>query len=45
MDPMLWSDPSNEPPEELREAQAMLRRAGLVIAIGMIAAFILLGLH
>ncbi|WP_367141144.1 MULTISPECIES: morphogenic membrane protein MmpB [Streptomyces] len=42
---MLWSDPSNEPPEELREAQAMLRRAGLVIAIGMIAAFILLGLH
>ncbi|MEU5192299.1 hypothetical protein AB0G83_34940 [Streptomyces klenkii] len=42
---MLWSDPSNEPPEELREAQAMLRRAGLVIAIGMIAAFVLLGLH
>ncbi|MET9418887.1 hypothetical protein ABZY03_32805 [Streptomyces klenkii] len=42
---MLWSDPSNEPPEELREAQAMLRRAGLVIAISMIAAFVLLGLH
>ncbi|WP_424889864.1 morphogenic membrane protein MmpB [Streptomyces sp. XH2] len=42
---MLWSDPSNEPPEELREAQAMLRRAGLVLAIGVIAAFIILGLH
>ncbi len=45
MVPMLWSDPSNEPPEELREAQAMLRRAGLVLAIGVIAAFIILGLH
>ncbi|GAA3048120.1 hypothetical protein GCM10020000_30400 [Streptomyces olivoverticillatus] len=27
MEAMLWSDPSDEPPEELREAQAMLRRA------------------
>ncbi|GGX89036.1 hypothetical protein GCM10010324_38270 [Streptomyces hiroshimensis] len=40
---MLWSDPSDEPPEELREAQAMLRRAGLVLAIGMVIAFIILG--
>ncbi|WP_449476809.1 morphogenic membrane protein MmpB [Streptomyces abikoensis] len=42
---MLWSDPSNEPPEELREAQAMLRRAGLVLAIGVIAALLLLGVR
>ncbi len=43
MGAMLWSDPSNEPPEELREAQAMLRRAGLVLAIGMVIAFVILG--
>jgi hypothetical protein len=23
---MLWSDPENEPPEELRDMQVMLRR-------------------
>ncbi|WP_277816856.1 morphogenic membrane protein MmpB [Streptomyces caatingaensis] len=41
---MLWSDPSDEPPEELREAQAMLRRAGLVLAVGMVVLFLVLGL-
>ncbi|MEU5048141.1 hypothetical protein [Streptomyces sp. NPDC021096] len=41
---MLWSDPSDEPPEELREAQAMLRRAGVVLAVGMVVLFVLLGI-
>ncbi|GAA2726125.1 MULTISPECIES: hypothetical protein [Streptomyces] len=42
---MLWSDPSDEPPEELREAQAMLRRAGVVLAVGMVVLFLVLGVH
>ncbi|WP_285439771.1 morphogenic membrane protein MmpB [Streptomyces sp. ISL-11] len=42
---MLWSDPPEEPPEELREAQAMLRRAGLVLAVGMVVLFVILGLR
>ncbi|MFI7104645.1 morphogenic membrane protein MmpB [Streptomyces sp. NPDC050161] len=29
---MLWSDPPDEPPEELRDAQAQLRRLGIVVA-------------
>ncbi|MFC7217313.1 morphogenic membrane protein MmpB [Streptomyces polyrhachis] len=33
---MLWSDPSDEPSQELRDAQAMLRRAGLVLAFAAI---------
>ncbi|WP_338699894.1 hypothetical protein V2W30_24890 [Streptomyces sp. Q6] len=41
---MLWSDPEDEPPEELREAQEMLRRAGLVVALAMFVAMVLLGL-
>ncbi|MBB5117331.1 hypothetical protein GO002_33415 [Streptomyces eurocidicus] len=45
MEPMLWSDPPEDPPEELREAQAMLRRAGLVLAVGMVVLFLILGLH
>ncbi|GGR16087.1 hypothetical protein WEB32_21440 [Streptomyces netropsis] len=40
---MLWSDPPDEPPEELREAQAMLRRAGVVLAVGMVILFFILG--
>ncbi len=42
---MLWSDPSDEPPEDLREAQAMLRRAGIVLAVGMVVLFLVLGLR
>ncbi|MER6532145.1 hypothetical protein [Streptomyces sp. NPDC001508] len=42
---MLWSDPENEPPEELREAQAMLRRLGLLMALGMVLAMIFAGLR
>jgi hypothetical protein len=30
---MLWSDPPDEPPEEMRQAQAMLRRAVIVMVI------------
>ncbi|TVL88115.1 MULTISPECIES: hypothetical protein [unclassified Streptomyces] len=39
---MLWSDPLNEPPEELRQAQAMLRRARTVLAIAMAVTLIFL---
>jgi hypothetical protein len=41
---MLWSDPKNEPPKELRDAQAMLRRAGLLLALLMVITMIVLGL-
>jgi hypothetical protein len=30
---MLWSDRSEEPAEEIRRAQRMLRRAGLMIGL------------
>ncbi|MEU4496851.1 hypothetical protein OG729_15065 [Streptomyces sp. NBC_00210] len=42
---MLWSDPENEPPEELRETQAMMRRVGLVLALAMVLAMFVVGLH
>jgi hypothetical protein len=42
---MLWSDPENEPPEELRKTQSMMRRAGLVLALAMVVAMIVLGLR
>jgi hypothetical protein len=42
---MLWSDPENEPPEELRETQAMMRRVGLVLALAMVVAMFVVGLH
>ncbi|MFJ5301543.1 morphogenic membrane protein MmpB [Streptomyces sp. NPDC088350] len=41
---MLWSDPDNEPPEELREMQVMLRRLGILMALAMVVAMIVLGL-
>ncbi|MGQ4487627.1 morphogenic membrane protein MmpB [Streptomyces sp. SAS_281] len=40
---MLWSDPENEPPEELRDAETMMRRAGLVLALAMVVAMFVLG--
>ncbi|MFI6939527.1 morphogenic membrane protein MmpB [Streptomyces sp. NPDC050418] len=40
---MLWSDPENKPPKELRDAQAMMRRAGLVLAVMMVLAMFVLG--
>ncbi|MFF5895042.1 morphogenic membrane protein MmpB [Streptomyces argenteolus] len=42
---MLWSDPENKPPEELRDAQAMLRRAGLLLALAMVVAMFVLGIR
>jgi len=42
---MLWSDPENEPPEELRETQDMLRRLGVLVALGMVLAMIVLGVR
>ncbi|MER8068988.1 hypothetical protein ABTZ59_11925 [Streptomyces sp. NPDC094034] len=41
---MLWSDPENEPPREMRDAQLMLRRAGLLLALAVVVAMIVLGL-
>ncbi|WP_263632392.1 morphogenic membrane protein MmpB [Streptomyces sp. 8L] len=41
---MLWSDPDDKPPAELRDAQAKLRRAGVVIALAMVLAMLVLGL-
>ncbi len=42
---MLWSDPPDEPPEELRRAQAMLRRAGAVLTVLVLAVMLLLAWH
>jgi hypothetical protein len=40
---MLWSDPENEPPKELRDMQEMLRRLGVLMALAMLVAMIVLG--
>ncbi|MFJ5780438.1 morphogenic membrane protein MmpB [Streptomyces sp. NPDC093094] len=42
---MLWSDPENEPPEELREMQEMLRRLGVLMAVAMVLVMIAIGLR
>ncbi|SDK40770.1 morphogenic membrane protein MmpB [Streptomyces indicus] len=42
---MLWSDPENKPPKELRDMQAMMRRAGFVLALAMVLAMFVLGVH
>lgn len=42
---MLWSDPENEPPKEMRDMQAMLRRAGILLALAMVLAMFAVGLH
>ncbi|MEU8351812.1 MULTISPECIES: morphogenic membrane protein MmpB [Streptomyces] len=34
---MLWSDPADEPSQELRDAARMLRRAGAVLAVAAFA--------
>ncbi|GGS25202.1 hypothetical protein AB0E75_02875 [Streptomyces griseoviridis] len=39
---MLWSDPDDKPPEDLRHAQAMLRRLGLLMALAMVLAMIVI---
>ncbi|MFJ3900687.1 morphogenic membrane protein MmpB [Streptomyces sp. NPDC090025] len=40
---MLWSDPENEPPKEMRDMQAMLRRAGFLLALAMVVAMFAVG--
>ncbi|MER6114870.1 hypothetical protein [Streptomyces sp. A0642] len=40
---MLWSDPENKPPKELRDAEKMMRRAGLILALAMVVAMLALG--
>ncbi|MEU6446567.1 morphogenic membrane protein MmpB [Streptomyces sp. NPDC048232] len=42
---MLWSDPENEPPEELRDMQHMLRRLGVFLALAMVLSMLVAGLH
>ncbi|MFI6564844.1 morphogenic membrane protein MmpB [Streptomyces sp. NPDC050534] len=42
---MLWSDPENEPPEELRDMQDKMRRLGLLMALAMVLAMIVIGLR
>ncbi|GES31172.1 hypothetical protein AB0G60_13015 [Streptomyces angustmyceticus] len=39
---MLWSDPPDEPPEELRDVQAKLRRMGIVLAVVAVVMMLLL---
>ncbi|MFE3885265.1 morphogenic membrane protein MmpB [Streptomyces lydicus] len=39
---MLWSDPPDEPPEELRDVQAKLRRMGIVVAVVAVLLMILI---
>ncbi|MFJ5797444.1 morphogenic membrane protein MmpB [Streptomyces decoyicus] len=39
---MLWSDPPDEPPEELRDVQAKLRRMGVVLAVVAVVMMLLL---
>lgn len=38
---MLWSDPENRPPAELRAAQAMLRRLGWILAAAVVVCAVL----
>ncbi|MFI8102490.1 morphogenic membrane protein MmpB [Streptomyces sp. NPDC086023] len=40
---MLWSDPENEPPKDMRAAQAMLRRMTLVLVLAMVVVVYVLG--
>ncbi|MGZ0205040.1 morphogenic membrane protein MmpB [Streptomyces sp. RM1] len=42
---MLWSDPDDEPPKELRDAQGMLRRLGVLMAVVVILAMTVAGLR
>ncbi|MER6955688.1 morphogenic membrane protein MmpB [Streptomyces sp. NPDC001858] len=42
---MLWSDPENEPPKELRDMQETLRRLGFFLALAMVVAMIVLGVR
>jgi hypothetical protein len=45
MEGMLWSDPENEPPEDLRETQARVRRMGVLLALAMVLAMLVIGVR
>ncbi|MEU5312111.1 hypothetical protein [Streptomyces sp. NPDC021562] len=42
---MLWSDPEDEPPKELRDMQNTLRRLGVFLALVMLVLMFVLGLR
>lgn len=42
---MLWSDPKDEPPKELRDMQNALRRLGVFLALAMLLAMVVLGVR
>ncbi|CAL9435916.1 hypothetical protein QWL27_19200 [Streptomyces thermocarboxydus] len=42
---MLWSDPENKPPKELRDTQEMLRRLGVLMALAMVVAMLVIGVR
>ncbi|MEV0258771.1 hypothetical protein AB0H82_31485 [Streptomyces sp. NPDC050732] len=42
---MLWSDPEDNPPKDMRDLQARMRRTGLVLALAMVIAMFVLGIH
>ncbi|MFC9505518.1 MULTISPECIES: morphogenic membrane protein MmpB [unclassified Streptomyces] len=42
---MLWSDPENEPPKELRDMQDMLRRLGVLMALAMFVGMLVIGIR
>ncbi|MEV7088794.1 hypothetical protein AB0O07_23395 [Streptomyces sp. NPDC093085] len=42
---MLWSDPENRPPRIYRETQGMMHRVGIVLALAMVVAMLVLGVR
>ncbi|GAA0305907.1 hypothetical protein GCM10010302_50710 [Streptomyces polychromogenes] len=40
---MLWSDPKDEPPKDMRDAQAMLRRMLVVLLLATLVGVYVLG--
>ncbi|MFH7593792.1 hypothetical protein WDV06_01625 [Streptomyces racemochromogenes] len=40
---MLWSDPKDEPPKDMRDAQAMLRRMLVVLLLATVVGIYVLG--
>ncbi|MFD5540577.1 morphogenic membrane protein MmpB [Streptomyces sp. NPDC127079] len=42
---MLWSDPEDEPPKELRDMQNALRRLGVFLALVMLVLMFVLGVR
>ncbi|MEU6087695.1 hypothetical protein ABZ865_12925 [Streptomyces sp. NPDC047085] len=42
---MLWSDPEDEPPKELRDMEETLRRLGFFLALAMVLVMVVIGLR